>query len=67
MEDTKMEQALRNLLDFQRFAQNKRLNALITQTEERYRQALSDEDLDWVNAAGEPEGYSRNEESHEPH
>ena len=63
MEDTKMEQALRNL----RFAQNKRLNALITQTEERYRQALSDEDLDWVNAAGEPEGYSRNEESHEPH
>ena len=33
MEDTKMEQALRNLLDFQRFAQNKRLNALITQTE----------------------------------
>ena len=66
MGNTQMEQMLRGLLDFQRFARNERLWALIVQSEEAYRQALSDEDLEWVNAAGEPEGYSRNEVDNEP-
>lgn len=66
MGNTRMEQMLRGLLDFQRFARNERLRVLIAQAEEVYRQALSDEDLGWVNAAGEPEGYSRNEVDNEP-
>ena len=42
------------LFDYQRFAGNERLRALIADTENRCLHALSDDDLEWVSAAGEP-------------
>lgn len=41
------------LFDYQRFAGNERLQALIADTENRCLNALSDDDLEWVSAAGE--------------
>ena len=42
------------LLDYQRVAGKERLQALIADTENRCLHALSDDDLEWVSAAGEP-------------
>ena len=44
-----MEERLKQLFDFQRFERN----ALIEKTEQRYGHILSDEDLEWVSAAGD--------------
>ena len=44
---------LTELFDYQRFERNKRLQALIEDTENRCMNALSDDDLEWVSAAGE--------------
>ncbi len=44
---------LKALFDYQRFERNKRLQALIEDTENRCMNALSDDDLEWVSAAGE--------------
>ena len=41
------------LFDNQRFERNKRLQALIDNTERRCLCSLSDDDLEWVSAAGE--------------
>lgn len=41
------------LFDYQRFEHNKKLQALIEDTENRCMNALSDDDLEWVSAAGE--------------
>ena len=41
------------LFDYQRFKRNKRLQALIEDTERRCLCSLSDDDLEWVSAAGE--------------
>ena len=41
------------LCDYQRFERKKRLHALIEDTENRCMNALSDDDLEWVSAAGE--------------
>lgn len=41
------------LFDYQRFEHNERLQALIEDTESRCSCALSDDDLEWVSAAGE--------------
>ena len=41
------------LFDYQRFERNNRLQALIEDTENRCMNALSDDDLEWVSAAGE--------------
>lgn len=41
------------LFDYQCFERNKRLQALIEDTENRCMNALSDDDLEWVSAAGE--------------
>ena len=41
------------LFDYQRFERKKRLQALIEDTENRCMNALSDDDLEWVSAAGE--------------
>ena len=41
------------LFDYQRFEGNKKLQALIEDTENRCMNALSDDDLEWVSAAGE--------------
>ena len=48
-----MEQTLKQLLDYQRFAGNRRLGAILADAESRYATALSDDDLEWVSAAGE--------------
>lgn len=47
-----MENKLRRVFEYQRFAPSRRLGALIAETELRY-QAMNDEDLFLVSAAGE--------------
>ena len=47
-----MEEKLR-LFDFQKFSENLRLAEMKDETEKRYGEALSDEELEQVNAAGE--------------
>ena len=49
-----MKDVLECLFDFQRFAGNAALDEVIADTESRYDYELSDEDLEAVNAAGEP-------------
>ena len=44
---------LSQMFDFQHFEKNKRLQALIDETEKRYGNALTDADLEFVSAAGE--------------
>lgn len=44
---------LEKLFDFQKFENNSRLAKLISETESRYAKALSDDELDMVNAAGD--------------
>lgn len=48
-----MTKKLTALFDYQRFERNERLQALIEDTENRCMNALSDDDLEWVSAAGE--------------
>lgn len=48
-----MEKTLARLFDFQRFSGNTRLADIIADTERRYDNSLSDDDLEEVNAAGE--------------
>ena len=48
-----MTKKLTALFDYQRFERNKRLQSLIEDTENRCMNALSDDDLEWVSAAGE--------------
>lgn len=45
--------ALTELFDYQRFEENKALQALIDETEARCIHNLSDDELEWVSAAGE--------------
>lgn len=47
-----MERKLKRVFDYQKFTSNNRLGAMIAETERRY-QALNDEDLFFVAAAGE--------------
>lgn len=44
---------LTGLFDYQRFEKNKKLQALIDETEARCFHNLSDDELEWVSAAGE--------------
>ena len=48
-----MNDRLRELFDYQRFAGNKRLSALIERAEGVRAELLSDDDLEYVNAAGD--------------
>lgn len=48
-----MEKKLRQLFDFQKFSENLRHAEMIEETEKCYGKALSDDDLEQVNAAGE--------------
>lgn len=48
-----MENEIKKLFDYQRFENNSRLAGIIAQTEERYGKSLSEEELFFVNAAGE--------------
>lgn len=49
-----MEETLKSLFDFQKFSGNPRLAEIISDIESRYGNVLSDDELEWVNAAGEP-------------
>lgn len=52
MTSEKMQKTLSALFDFQRFAGNARLEALIAEADQGNGE-LDDDDLTWVNAAGE--------------
>ena len=52
-----MAEKLKQLFDFQRFAKNRKLAAMISETEDRYSRELSDEDLGQVAAAGITQHY----------
>lgn len=49
-----MKKMLYDLFDFQKFSGNERLANLIANTEGRYGKMLSDDELEGLNAAGEP-------------
>ena len=49
------EHVLRKLFDFQKFALNSKLDALIQDTQSRQAASLSESELAYVNAAGIPE------------
>lgn len=48
------ERQLQRLFDFQCFQINPRLEHMILDVEQRYCSAISDDDLEYVNAAGDP-------------
>ena len=52
-----MEKKLTSLFEFQKFAHNPRLDQMLEEAENRYGQALSDDDLEQVSAAGDPSRY----------
>lgn len=60
-----MEKMLKALFDFQKFSENTRLAEMISVTENRYCNALSDDDLENVNAAGEPFPSKKTEGSYD--
>ena len=61
-----MENKLKRLFDYQRFANNERLAGIIEETESRRSAELRDEDLFTVNAAGSAETLKRpdNDKNH---
>lgn len=58
-EDGIMDKILRVLFDYQQFANHERLAAVIRQSASEYRVPLADDDLEFVNAAGEITASSR--------
>ena len=50
-----MEKKLKMLFDYQRFEKNAKLEKLISETEDSFANELSDDELFFVNAAGEPD------------
>ncbi len=50
-----MERKLKHLFDYQKIQKNTRLAAMIADTESRYGNALSEDELAFVSAAGETE------------
>lgn len=58
-----MEKKLKSLFEYQRFENNPRLAKLIAETEARYADALSDDDLLYVNAAGVTEQSAPSKEN----
>lgn len=61
-----MEKKLKILFDYQKFKGNKKLAALIEDTESRYATELSDDEISLVAAAGEPfEEQPKKEDTHD--
>ena len=54
-----MKNIVKNLFDFQKFTANKNLAQLIEKTELKYKRELSDDDLAFVNAAGDANAVMR--------
>lgn len=48
-----MERKLKKLFDYQKFARNPRLYAMLVEAEGRYKSTLEDDDLEFVTAAGD--------------
>lgn len=48
-----MDKKLKSMFEYQKFSGNSRLAKIIAESESRYAEALSDDDLDMVSAAGE--------------
>ena len=63
--DINMEKMLKRLFDYQKFSGNSRLEAMIRDTESRYDSVLSDDDLEYVNAAGDTYHPKRDKHSGE--
>lgn len=61
----KLAETLTALFDFQRFEGDGRLQALIDETEDRFLHDLSDDDLEWVSAAGDGSGQSEKKDGEE--
>ena len=59
-----MEKILKRVFDYQRFSPNRRLSKMIAETQNRY-QALSDDDLFHVTAAGDIDILSDFQESND--
>ena len=58
-----MEKKLFRLFDYQRFEENEALRQVIDSTHARIKaRSLSLEDMEWVNAAGQPVQLPKNEE-----
>ena len=58
-----MENKLFRLFDYQKFEGNQELRRIIDSTHARIKaRSLTLEDMEWVNAAGQPEVLPRNEE-----
>ena len=55
-----MENKLRKIFEYQRFENNSRLAKIISETESRYGAELSDDDLEFIAAAGEIETDDEN-------
>ncbi len=56
-----MEKKLRQMMDYQRFENNPALSKIISDAESRFAaMELSDDDLDFVNAAGGPRRPDKN-------
>ncbi len=49
-----MEKKLKALLDYQKFKGNPKLAQMIAESESRYMQALDDDEISVVSAAGDP-------------
>ena len=49
-----MEKKLKAMFDYQKFARNPRLEAMLSEAEERYDSSVSDDMLELVSAAGDP-------------
>lgn len=54
--------SLKDLFDYQKFAGNSRLEAMIKDTESRYGSKLSIDDLELVSAAGTPDQIQQQKE-----
>ena len=64
MKDMNLAGMLTGLFEYQRFAGNKKLQALIDETERRQLYNLSDDDLSMVSAAGEATVPKEPEDGH---
>lgn len=65
-ENNKIEEKLLRLFDFQKFLQNERLANIIEQVENKYDSSLSDDELEFVNAAGDVSYTSIPQKSNNP-
>ncbi|MCQ2419328.1 MAG: hypothetical protein MJ085_06020 [Clostridia bacterium] len=60
-----MENKLKKLFEYQKFEQNERLAKLIAETEARQAAEISDDDLEFVAAAGDRLSPDENNKAHD--